>query len=60
MQKIQGTNKIIANYNKLIKKIPGKQNVLPQRMQTVTADVINLRKTKKHSQFQINFSEKSQ
>ena len=59
MQKIQGTNKKIANYNKFIKKIPGKQNVLPQKMQTVTADAINLRKIKTY-QFQINFSGKFQ
>ena len=49
MQKIQETNKKIANYNKLIKKIPGKQNALSEKMQTVTADAINSRKTKKRS-----------
>ena len=41
-----------ANYNKLIKKILGKQNVLQyQKKQTVTADAINLRKTKNISNF---------
>ena len=45
MQKFkEQTKKKIANYNKLIKKIPEKQNALPQKMQTVTADAINLRK----------------